>query len=112
MSIRVVCENGHELKVKASMAGKTGLCPQCRVVVHVPIPPESLEDSILDMLRKGGGNGRSSGNGDTASGHRIDTQQIHLKKACIRCNREVEYGTHICPHCHTYIASLADFRST
>ena len=83
MSIRVVCENGHELKVKANMAGKTGLCPQCRVVVHVPIPPESLEDSILDMLRKGERKRQCVGQWPRiASGHRVDTPvATHLQKA-------------------------------
>ena len=31
------------------------------------------------------------------------------KKICNRCNQEVRSGTHICPHCHTYIANLSDF---
>ena len=120
MSIRVVCPNGHELKVKASMAGKTGLCPTCRAVVKVPVLKESLEDSILDMLDKSKGNGAaaptSHSSDESTSQIRVDGKELHLssapKKPCVRCHREVDLGTHICPHCHTYIASLADFRSS
>ena len=53
MSIRVVCPNGHMLRVQDSCAGKTGLCPVCRALVRVPEPagqePVS-EDAILGFL--------------------------------------------------------------
>ena len=35
--------------------------------------------------------------------------QTAPKKCCDRCNQEITVGTHICPHCHTYIANLKDF---
>jgi hypothetical protein len=32
-----------------------------------------------------------------------------IVKNCSRCNQEISAGTHICPHCHTYIAQPGDF---
>lgn len=126
MSIRVKCPNGHELKVKSSLAGKSGLCPICRAVVQVPVPKDPLEDSILDMLSTirpvvsseveaaetplAG----ADGSGHRSPSHRVDLPDglpaaIAPKKLCVRCHREIDLGTHICPHCHTYIASVTDF---
>jgi len=117
MSIRCVCRNGHVLRVKDSLAGVVGLCPVCRTEVRVPRPQVKCkcvsEDAILHIL------------GDHAPPPHQDTSEdfdmfadtspsgIHRqgtpKKCCDRCNQEVSAGTHICPHCHTYIASLKDF---
>lgn len=126
MSIRVKCPNGHELKVKSSLAGKSGLCPICRAVVHVPVPKDPLEDSILDVLGAikpvvssedpsaetplSGADGSER----PLPSHRVDrhdglSASIAPKKVCVRCHREIDLGTHICPHCHTYIASVTDF---
>ena len=126
MSIRVKCPNGHELKVKSSMAGKSGLCPFCRAVVQVPVPKDPLEDSILDVLStikpvvsSAGEMSEATPAGADSSAHRSPSHRVDVhnglpaavapKKVCIRCHREIDLGTHICPHCHTYIASVADF---
>ncbi len=117
MSIEVVCQNGHALKVKNSLAGKTGVCPVCKVKVKIPgaaapVPPggssELTEDAILDMIgpyepdqariqapieeekpaRKT--SGREGG-------------PVPPKKTCLKCNAEIPAGTHICPVCRTYL---------
>ena len=56
MSIRVVCPNGHALQVKNEWAGKTGLCPICKVPVAIPRPSSEdfSEDSIMDLLGRPG----------------------------------------------------------
>jgi hypothetical protein len=118
MSIRCVCQNGHVLNVKESLAGKTGLCPHCKVRVTVPRPrPHAAtmtEDTILHII----GDQSPASHRDTSlnMGSFSDTSLsgIHLnpiepKKICDRCKREVAIGTHICPYCHTYIANLRDF---
>jgi hypothetical protein len=114
MSIKCQCSNGHVLHVKDSLAGKSGLCPHCRVRVNVPDPRADVsEDVILGIL----GNHVQPPRGDTVSDIDVfaDTtpsgiyRQIQPKKCCDRCNEEIPLGTHICPHCHTYIASLRDF---
>jgi hypothetical protein len=114
MSIRCVCQNGHVLKVKDSCAGMTGLCPACKVRVDVPKPRnESIsEDVILGLLGKQSPSERAAAE---SSGVLLATSEsgIHRlpfpKKTCSRCSEEVTVGTHICPHCHTYIANLSDF---
>jgi hypothetical protein len=119
MSIKVTCPNGHELKVKNNLAGKTGLCPFCKgqVYVYVPIPDENKavsEDAILDYL----GSSQSVPVSTSSSG--INLEQADLPrpnrghpdtpwKNCVKCNRDIPSRTHICPFCHTYIAGITDF---
>lgn len=43
MVIRLHCPNGHPVRVKDELAGKTGLCPKCRAQVRVPAP-RSVDD--------------------------------------------------------------------
>ena len=114
MSIRCVCQNGHVLKVKDSFAGTSGLCPSCKGRVDVPKLRKQCisEDVILSLLGKQSPSERaaaeSSGVLLAASESGIHNLSIP-KKICSRCNQEVSSGTHICPHCHTYIANLKDF---
>lgn len=37
MGIRFNCSNGHKIHVKAFLAGKRGICPECGVAVQIPI---------------------------------------------------------------------------
>ncbi len=114
MSIRVVCPNGHVLKVKDNLAGKTGLCPQCKARVEVPDVPKGglSEDAIMNILgphvperSTESDSGRAPESGDSSGLERSLTP----KKSCHKCNREISAGIHICPFCHTYIAELSDF---
>ena len=52
MSIKVICPNGHEMQVKNEFAGKSGLCPECKARIEVPIPtPKPVsEDDLLKVL--------------------------------------------------------------
>ena len=119
MSIRCVCPTGHVLKVKDSLAGTSGLCPVCKKQVKVPQlrSEEVSEEAILGILGK-----------QAVAPHTIPTPHTDQdpetvgttrpperhergtpKKSCYKCNLEIFAGTHICPHCHTYIAKLDDF---
>ena len=121
MSIKCVCRNGHVLRVKDSLAGVVGLCPVCRAEVRVPRPQPThacmSEDAILHILGDHEAPPRQDSIQDTVEDFNMfsDTslsgihRQATPKKCCDRCNQEVSAGTHICPHCHTYIASLKDF---
>ena len=117
MSIRCTCPNGHPLNVNESLAGKAGLCPRCRAPVKVPgldnPMPGVSEDAILDFLRPQAPIAKIPALAEGAEreaalrtdGHESAAPQ----KSCFRCNRQISSGTHICPYCHTYIASLQDF---
>jgi hypothetical protein len=126
MSIRVVCPNGHELNVKDSFAGKSGLCPMCKARVSVPLVSraELSEDAILRILGSHeagrsrnpiGGNGQAAAESSPTSSDqprapaRPPAPAKPPKKTCIQCDREIDAATHICPFCHTYIAGLKDF---
>ena len=41
MGIRFSCPNGHKLNVKAELAGRKGICPQCGVSVQIPQKKET-----------------------------------------------------------------------
>ncbi|NQT40750.1 MAG: hypothetical protein HQ581_24865 [Planctomycetes bacterium] len=110
MSLEVVCPNGHHLRVKHDCAGKMGLCPVCKKRVRIP---DISEDDILGLL------GPHQTNGTSRSEEQVDPEDAHgpagphtgttaPMKCCNRCQREILVDTHICPHCHTYIAGLSD----
>ena len=115
MAIHVTCPNGHRLVVQDSGAGKVGLCPACKAQVVIPRPSNGQlsEDEIADFLtapdtsRKP--HGSTPGYRPTeGEGSRAAHNPTPPKKACTKCNREIASGTHICPFCRTYIASLND----
>jgi len=43
MGIRFSCSNGHKLNVKAALAGRKGVCPQCGISVQIPHESEQTE---------------------------------------------------------------------
>jgi len=109
MSIRVVCPNGHTLKVRESFAGKVGLCPMCKARVEVPKLEEDFsEDAIMGIL---GPHVTSDESAERTTSYRSERRERGRtpKKSCHQCNRQISAAIHICPHCHTYIAKLADF---
>jgi Zn finger protein HypA/HybF involved in hydrogenase expression len=111
MSIQVVCPNGHTLKAQDSLAGKRGLCPVCKAPVKVPQgdKPAVSEDTILDFLGpQGSGQSRSRVEAPSAPLRGVSEGHGPPKKSCGRCNREIPARTHVCPHCHAYIAGLSD----
>ena len=114
MGIKVTCPNGHTIKVKDYFAGKTGLCPTCKARMAVPNVPrgELSEDAILGILdgypskRQESVDSSHEASGDPVQQY---VASKSTKKKCQNCRREIATETHICPHCHTYIAGLADF---
>jgi hypothetical protein len=119
MSIRCVCPTGHVLKVMDSLAGTSGLCPICKKQVKVPqLRSEKVsEEAILGILgsqpaaphiasaTRADQDSKTNATSHPAERHERGTP----KKSCYKCNLEISAGTHICPHCHTYIAKLDDF---
>ena len=110
MSIRVVCPNGHGLRVQDASAGKTGLCPVCKALVKVPElgPQPVTEDAILGFL----GPQPAKASPATATVDRAPTKAtidgpMPPKKSCERCNQEILATTHVCPHCHTYVGGVS-----
>jgi len=118
MSIQVTCPKGHRLKVKNSMAGKTGLCPLCKgqVLVYIPVPEQKSlsEEVILDIIGPSQASPASiSGSGiylDEPASRRSDKNHHDTPwKCCVKCNKDIPSQTHICPYCHTYLADLAGY---
>ncbi len=109
MAIRVTCPNGHALKVPDNFAGRMGVCPKCKAKVRVPrAGPQTLsEDAIVDLIDTGEGrSGAAEAGGAEPAGGAPPLREP--MKSCDQCGRQIPALLHICPHCHTYIASLAD----
>lgn len=108
MAIRVQCPNGHVLKVPDNFAGRMGACPKCKAKVRVPrAGPETLsEDAIVDLIDTGEARSGSAEPGVEVPGGAAALREP--MKSCDQCGRQIPALLHICPHCHTYIASLAD----
>ena len=114
MTIKVVCPNGHVLRVSEKLAGKAGLCPVCRARVVVPRPESNglSEDAILGILGTHTPRGASQITSEQLAAAQASggMEAEGPKKICRKCNREIAAAMHICPFCHTYIAGLQDFR--
>lgn len=115
MGINVKCPNGHTTRVKNSFAGKTGFCPVCKARMVVPDAPRSemSEDSILGII--GTSPPKPPANAGSSQEESVDPLEQFVtakaaRKKCQKCRREIDNETHICPHCHTYIAGLEDFQ--
>lgn len=113
MAIKVVCPNGHVLRVKDSLAGKTGLCPTCKARVSVPEPeaPSVDESVIMSILGpyEPGKTMRSSTSANPFEAEEV--RQTPAKKEmrrCTHCERAIEAETHICPYCKRYIGGPGD----
>lgn len=58
MGIRFACPNGHPLHVKAELAGKRGICPECQVRFTIPQP--STADGLASANSAAASNLRSA----------------------------------------------------
>ncbi len=118
MPIQLKCPNGHHLTAKESNAGKTGKCPVCKAAVTIPVLHRTaMTDSAVvrilgdpDAPKKNGGDapaGQAKPKQGDAPSH--STMTLPHVKSCPCCEREIDLGYHICPHCRTYITGLNDF---
>ncbi|NLE39953.1 MAG: hypothetical protein GX621_18200, partial [Pirellulaceae bacterium] len=48
MGIRVQCPNGHKLNIKATQAGKRGVCPRCGIKFDIPAADQATESNELE----------------------------------------------------------------
>ncbi len=135
MPIELTCPNGHRLVAKDSNAGRKGKCPVCKASVSIPMITEAAitESAIISILGDPGlkktervgktltppknpvskspipknqVTAASSTFREETSGSSVSMPHIKL---CPSCEREIDLGYHICPHCHTYITGLDDF---
>lgn len=115
MALHLKCPNGHKLTAKDSQAGKTGKCPVCKCSVKIPVPKNGAitESAVLDIL---GDPETKQDSLPSASSIFSATQQksivfgrpiasgsLPTTKSCPSCERDIDVGYHICPHCKTYL---------
>jgi len=119
MSIQLVCPNGHRLTAKESNAGQSGKCPVCKIAVSIPIPNRSVTaDSAVVVAVLGELNAKSATSQvgrtvlapkrQSAVAVREASMQARVR-ICPNCERDIDLGYHICPHCHAYLTGLNEF---
>ena len=117
MPIELICPNGHRLTAKESSAGKSGKCPVCQASVTIPIPNRApTADSAIVVAVLGELNAQSASQqvGKTvlapkrAASVRDSSTQARIK-ICPNCQRDIDMGYHVCPHCHAYLTGLNEF---
>ncbi|MGL6225531.1 MAG: hypothetical protein ACRC10_02775 [Thermoguttaceae bacterium] len=120
MAIHLRCPNGHHLTAKETNAGKVGKCPVCKALVQIEsVRPEVLSESaVLDILGRPEPRTMSSARlvpnaiaqrPAATLGQRIVSSTLPTYKSCPNCERDIDVGYHICPHCHTYLTGLREF---
>ncbi|MGL4943221.1 MAG: hypothetical protein ACRC46_08515 [Thermoguttaceae bacterium] len=127
MSVQIQCPNGHRLVAQEQNAGKTGKCPVCKAAVVIPSVAEQLvlkaaskalsESAVVNLLgsppqRKAPpttGTTATSSHAKVIGGTSASSVSKPYTKLCPCCDKEIDMGYHICPHCHTYITGLNDF---
>ena len=120
MPIQLVCPNGHRLTAKESSAGKSGKCPVCKTPVSIPIPNRSVTaDSAIVVAVLGELNAKSAASqvGRTVLAPKRQPATVAVKdssaqarvRICPNCERDIDLGYHVCPHCHAYLAGLNEF---
>ena len=123
MTIEIVCPNGHRLTAKESSAGKTGKCPICHERIPIPIPNRSIaSDSAVVAAVLGELNAQAAAQKkvgrtvlapkrpSTAATVAVkDSSELARVRVCPNCERDIDLGYHVCPHCHAYLAGLNEF---
>ncbi|MDR3198106.1 MAG: formate dehydrogenase accessory protein FdhE [Planctomycetaceae bacterium] len=119
MPIQLKCPNGHHLTAKESNAGKTGKCPVCKAAVTIPVLHQTVisDSAVVNILGDPAGGAKKDNVGTTISPIKKKNKVVSSSassisphvRICPNCEREIDMGYHICPHCHTYITGLNDF---
>src|SRR5271157_2661364 len=125
MAISVTCPNGHELKVKDGLAGKSGFCPRCHSRVFVPMPLHTTEkarisdDEILGLL---GAPAKLEAEPPPSSESELETvaetqipewetglpgySVLRKQKACPQCGHLTSIAFTHCPRCGALLPNL------
>jgi len=118
MPIQLVCPNGHRLTTKETNAGKSGKCPVCKSPVTIPIQNRSgTDDSAIVVAVLGELNAQSATQkvGKTILAPKRppaavkDSSALARIRICPNCERDIDLGYHVCPHCHAYLTGLNEF---
>ncbi|MCI0334167.1 MAG: hypothetical protein L0228_13195 [Planctomycetes bacterium] len=81
MGIRFTCPNGHKLHVKAFLAGKRGVCPQCGARITIPEAEEPQSIVIAAPTEVGSKSGVGGNLPQTVAPTEVGTQSIIIAVA-------------------------------
>jgi RNA polymerase subunit RPABC4/transcription elongation factor Spt4 len=87
------------------------ICPRC----GTPLPLTSWDSTIAAKDSSESPVRDTAKKPPTDAEYEEEESKEHLavpKKSCAKCTREIDAGTRICPHCHTYIGGLSDLQGS
>ncbi len=99
MGIRIVCPNGHALKVKSKYSGRVGLCPLCKGRMKIPSIVKSKESSMSGLSIK---------IPEFVKDVPLPSRTEDVEMLCSKCHESVPGDAAVCPHCNTYVVRLPD----
>ena len=113
MKMKLLCPNGHQLRVGEEHAGKRAACPRCKIQFIVPRPvvkmlderkPAMSDTSIVNLL--------GSYDASKSVVAKIDDQIRRAveppkpKHECPRCSMRISGLYQVCPHCRLYLPDV------
>ncbi|MDR3182180.1 MAG: hypothetical protein LBT89_04530 [Planctomycetaceae bacterium] len=109
--IETFCPNGHHLKTDDTNAGKTGKCPICKVPVTIPMPQRQTvsESTVVKILGQMNAADSRTVMAPLRNKPPVTPQPVSRLKACPNCERKIDFGYQICPHCQKQLTGLNDF---
>ncbi len=105
MAIRVICENGHALKVKEKYAGQVGICPHCECKVAIPARSPISDTSIMAIL------GQTDPGEQRTAVPQVESESPRTKN-CPRCQTLVAKTYRACPKCALYLPLVLGRQAT
>lgn len=114
MFIKLVCPNGHKLRVKEIHAGQRAVCPKCeaRLVIPQPKAKQISDSSVLAVL----GDYNSSRSVVARPAAITAPQQpsplpgartLPQQRKCVKCQALMSAKVRICPKCQLYQPAAA-----
>jgi hypothetical protein len=108
MWTRVLCPNGHALKVRTKHGGQSGKCPQCATLVKIP---ELTEEELFALIDAVAGDKSAAVHqdpkhdkpGDAGDSVLVGSQMLKRLRTCPKCKQQFSAKYSICPHCRTFL---------
>jgi hypothetical protein len=106
MWTRVLCPNGHALKVRTKHGGQAGKCPQCAAAVTIPELTEEELFAMIDALDKDTPVHQEAKPEEVIGGESsllVGSTMLKRLKTCPKCKQQFSAKYTICPHCRTFL---------
>lgn len=115
MHVHFYCPEGHKIKAKQELAGKSGKCPRCNTPILVPEAATADASHLLPQTRAAiTESGVMRILGDAAPPPPMPEPSQQAKRSCPRCRKQLPQTMTVCDQCQLYVGLLTakDFNSS